>query len=930
MNRIVSFVFVVLLSFLTYTAFFGSGKSPIVKAESNTYYVSQLGSDENDGSQSNPWLTMQHADFAASDGDTVYVIGSEEGVTYTEGILGGSEDILPSDPSSPSDLSTLYLSKQINWIAVDKVNIASNHAVSGFTMILDTGSKELILDGFTITESIVSSGIFFNEGTVNVNFKNCVLTDIQFLFVGWSASVSLEDCDMTTTNPFLELGTSTVSINGGTYNITASSPIFYGAAVNVNISNADFNITNSGTAQLLSLSGSSSVNIDNSTFGIDNGNADFISMSGAGDLILSNSEFDLPMNNNEVISSTGTGSVELDNNTWNLSGYDGGLPTYFLYDTAETRRNTAEDIIFSDNIVNINSQLGDDLINIAKRNSDITIDGNHIVETDSTVTGAAQAGLFQLTDLVNITFQNNITETIGSESQRHLLINPLDTTWAGGTGTAYVGSNLFKTKSLTGTTLTVGQDGSGGVDFDNKWPGSIVEKNIIYGPSFYNPSSVGNTLHGILIGQNLSSHMRYNYVNGAGYGYVIKGVDWNGEAEGGASDWNHTGGVYGNIAVNNVVNSIANKGVQNLNIYNNTIFNNIANTGGIRVFANHIGEADTYATGCYVYNNIISSNNSVMIKIDDYESPSQQSSTDFQSNNNLFWNNTGATLEFIFDASAANTFSGWQGLSGQDANSIVADPEFIESSMLGLELADEVDIIGQLPSPFEVDAGSPAIYAGHSSILAAGAVDYNGVLFGSTNPTIGALEVVDAAEPDVTILTQTINHANRSVAISGTAIDLISGVSSITINGNSVSLASVPNFSYVLTGLQVGNNDIQLISEDRAGNIFVLSWIVRITALVVEEETETTPSVATTTSVVQAPVALAPVAQAETPSLIETIIPSVPEKVYAGPKSETIPIVSTDNSGDDKSSNAAIIVGISVVVIGVGVGLYKFKNIGNR
>ncbi|MHC4530937.1 MAG: DUF1565 domain-containing protein [Planctomycetota bacterium] len=41
----------------------------------NTYYVSTSGSDSNDGSESSPWLTIQHAVDSVGPGETIYVRG---------------------------------------------------------------------------------------------------------------------------------------------------------------------------------------------------------------------------------------------------------------------------------------------------------------------------------------------------------------------------------------------------------------------------------------------------------------------------------------------------------------------------------------------------------------------------------------------------------------------------------------------------------------------------------------------------------------------------------------------------------------------------------------------------------------------------------------------------------------------------------------
>ena len=50
--------------------------APPIQAAGNTYYVSTSGSDNNSGTQSRPWQTLEKAVRTATAGDTVYVRGA--------------------------------------------------------------------------------------------------------------------------------------------------------------------------------------------------------------------------------------------------------------------------------------------------------------------------------------------------------------------------------------------------------------------------------------------------------------------------------------------------------------------------------------------------------------------------------------------------------------------------------------------------------------------------------------------------------------------------------------------------------------------------------------------------------------------------------------------------------------------------------------
>jgi len=107
-----------------------SGGNDIV--EGKTYYVSKQGSDNNDGSEQNPWWTIQKAVDSVKAGDTVY---TKEG-TYEESI-----DIRTSGTSNNRITFSNFGS--------DKVNVIVMGGCHGFLVEADY----ITIKGFSITDA---------------------------------------------------------------------------------------------------------------------------------------------------------------------------------------------------------------------------------------------------------------------------------------------------------------------------------------------------------------------------------------------------------------------------------------------------------------------------------------------------------------------------------------------------------------------------------------------------------------------------------------------------------------------------------------------------------------------------------------------------------------------------------------------------------
>ncbi len=82
------------------------------------------------------------------------------------------------------------------------------------------------------------------------------------------------------------------------------------------------------------------------------------------------------------------------------------------------------------------------------------------------------------------------------------------------------------------------------------------------------------------------------------------------------------------------------------------------------------------------------------------------------------------------------------------------------------------------------------------------------------------VEIISDSEPPTLTINSPQNGLETSeseITVKGTAVDMDSGLSTLTINGNNVSVSSGGSFSYAVT-LEEGENAIKIVVTDKAGN----------------------------------------------------------------------------------------------------------------
>ena len=198
-----------------------------------------------------------------------------------------------------------------------------------------------------------------------------------------------------------------------------------------------------------------------------------------------------------------------------------------------------------------------------------------------------------------------------------------------------------------------------------------LDGEVITGNNFtWNGTDIASTItHGVFVGYNKNSLIKYNYLFRIPTGMVIK-----------SNGMTYTsGGVAYNIINKTGDIGIAVKGMNNVPIYNNTFYSNevpfTSNSkpgtsyGLVDIFANDGLTPWVYPTGTKIKNNIFYTVN----KIYNITIENSQDLAGFESDYNLFWCESGTPMFNYLGVS--KTFAQWQAL-GYDTHSIVVNPNF--------------------------------------------------------------------------------------------------------------------------------------------------------------------------------------------------------------------------------------------------------------
>lgn len=218
-------------------------------------------------------------------------------------------------------------------------------------------------------------------------------------------------------------------------------------------------------------------------------------------------------------------------------------------------------------------------------------------------------------------------------------------------------NNTITSSNRFGYLLQAGDEAPAATN--NNLDGAIITGNKLN----WSGSDMEVIPHGIFAGHNRNVIIKYNYLNHVPMGIIRKS---------GNNMSDTGGGVAYNIVRGGAVGMVV-KGMSNVNIFNNTFYNDrtTAQTWRplVHVYTNTDADRYSVAHGTKIYNNIFYTKfQTPVITIND-----QESLTGLECDYNVYWCETGSPV-FIIDG-VRLTFEQWQA-RGYDAHSVVMNPNF--------------------------------------------------------------------------------------------------------------------------------------------------------------------------------------------------------------------------------------------------------------
>jgi hypothetical protein len=224
-------------------------------------------------------------------------------------------------------------------------------------------------------------------------------------------------------------------------------------------------------------------------------------------------------------------------------------------------------------------------------------------------------------------------------------------------------NNFISTVNSSGYLLQAGDENQGITN--NNLEGEMITGNKL----IWNGTDMKSITHGIFTGYNINAVIKYNYLNKVPMSIIRKS---NGMT-------NTSGGVAYNIVNNPLATAVVVKGINNVNIFNNTFYSTQTYSNGttgtwrglVDIYRNTDITPTGSSTGTKIFNNIFYTKNQIL-NINLYETADTGG---FRSDYNLFYCESGAPLFKI--GSTTYTFTQWQEL-GYDTHSIIMNPNFLD------------------------------------------------------------------------------------------------------------------------------------------------------------------------------------------------------------------------------------------------------------
>ncbi len=356
-------------------------------------------------------------------------------------------------------------------------------------------------------------------------------------------------------------------------------------------------------------------------------------------------------------------------------------------------------------------------------------------------------------------------------------------------------NNSVTSVNLSGYLLQAGDEGP--MATNNNLDGAVITGNKLT----WNGSDAASITHGMFMGYNINYTVKYNYLDKTPYGILFK----SGTDAGTNMTYSPGYGAAYNIVKNSKL-ALRMKGINGVQVYNNTFYSNQNSGSVILIDANHDRTNPAPSTGAKIKNNIFYTV---------YQIPNISIESgclaNFESDYNVFWCESGVPV-FTVDG-ASKSFSQWQAM-GYDQHSVVINPgfnnttSFIPSSRLnyGTDLGSTWQT--GLSTSAGWTAGSSPATTNQNGTWQAGAVIYpapsapvtpppDPVYTGASveNATPSVIEMnynlaLANIIPPVTAFKITVNSASRNVnSASITGSKVLLTLASPVVNGDAVTVS---------------------------------------------------------------------------------------------------------------------------------------------
>lgn len=222
-------------------------------------------------------------------------------------------------------------------------------------------------------------------------------------------------------------------------------------------------------------------------------------------------------------------------------------------------------------------------------------------------------------------------------------------------------NNSIESVNNAGYMLQAGDETSN--SNNNNLDGQIITGNRFWWKGPNRPEII---THGLFVGYNINSVIKYNYLQDVPYGIIFKS---------GTDDGKNMTFTSGGCAYNICKNGkfvVRMKGINGVKVYNNTFYND--DSEGlylVLITSNQDKRIPPPSTGTKIFNNIFYTKKNIpMITIE------TSCLTNFESDYNVFWCEAGEP-RFTIDGKSI-TFAQWQAM-GYDSHSKIVNPNFINT-----------------------------------------------------------------------------------------------------------------------------------------------------------------------------------------------------------------------------------------------------------